>query len=1669
MNCALERTLSNLVQKCTIQQLKQIHAFIITLSLHQNADFLSRLLRRSTEFGGMEYSNLIFTHLGTSLSTQTTLWNAMIRGYAYNGPLEMCVTMFNEMPLKGLKPNNFTYPYVLNSCSQLGWYRTGKRVHCHVVKSGFHGTFRVSESLFNMYMQMSASFDAIQGRSENFGDALKVFDELYIRTVELWNKIIYLYAQIGDVSRARQMFDIMPQRDIVSWNSMISGYAKVGDSLSARELFQQMPERNVVSWTSMIGAYANTGDVNAAREIFDQMPSRNVVSWNSMISCFSRNGEFEEVLHLFVQMQLQGINPDGFTFASALSACAHIGALEFGQWVNSLIKDWSQMSVIVGTSLLELHAKCGDVDKAFTIFIKIGNKDVFCWNVMIKSLAIHGRTEDALKLFSLMQSKGLKPNDFTFSSALFACSHGGLVEEGQRIFDGMEKHFGISRKLEHYGCMIDLLSRNDQLERAESLVKEMPFKPDNAIWGALLGGCSAISDIQLAKQVIKNTDLLDEKEPGVFVSLSNMYASMGQWTEASSTRRKMERKKITEGAMGKQKQQVISRFFAPKSNTPSASSPTSNEPSSSPLSENPPTPHPKISATATFSPAKRRKHLRTSQFLSPDKPSKTPKLSPHTHNPKPLLPNPSLHQKFLQKLLEPPEHLLEPAHEPLDSPIEPRVLNPKYTPLEQQVVELKNKYPDVLLMIEVGYKYRFFGKDAEIAARILGIYAHVDRNFLTASIPTFRRNVHVRRLVSQGYKVGVVKQTETAAIKAHGSNKVGPFCRGLSALYTKATIEAAEDLGGGEEGCGSLNNYLFCVVEGEVGVESGFDVRIGLVAVEISTGDVIYGEFNDNFIRDGLEAVILSLSPAELLVSEPLSKQTEKVLLAYAGPTSNVRMERILCNHFKDGGALADVISYFENIQQGDAWSNQHHTVEVAGDGNNQLAITVIMSMPGLAVLALAITLGHLKQFGFEGIVSLGASFRPLSSNMEMRLSANTLQQLEVLKNNSDGSEVGTLLKSMNHTLTVFGSRLLMNWVTHPLCDKNMITARLDAVTEIAESMGGSEGLESLGTLDAGILDFIVVQQGINHVVSSVLIALGRSSDIQRGITRIFHRTATPKEFIAVMQAILLAGKQLQQLKVDEDVCPKEARWNTVRSVLLRKLILIASSPSVINAAARLLSTLNAEAADKGDMLNLMIISDGEYPDVAECRTKAHSAKEKLESLIGLYRKQLGMRNLEYMSVSGTTHLIELPSDARVPTNWIKVNSTKKTIRYHPPEVLTALDQLSLASEELTVASRAAWNTFLGKFRLWYAEFQAAVQAFAALDCLHSLAILSRNKNYVRPVFVDDDQPVQIRISSGRHPVLENILQDNFVPNDTDLHAEREYCQIVTGPNMGGKSCYIRQVALIAIMAQVGSFVPALSARLHVLDGVHTRMGASDNIQQGRSTFLEELSEASQILQRCTSRSLVVLDELGRGTSTHDGVAIAYATLHHLLQQKRCLVLFVTHYPKIADLQKEFPGAVGTYHVSYVTSKKENKTEYEEHDDVTYLYKLVPGISERSFGFKVAQLAQLPASCIQRAIVMAEKLETAVVNRRMDDDQRRNSLLSGTQFPDADIDNEALNGIILNERDDTIRFSNTCRKFFWCLNSALANDHLAADESFEMLKHARTVARQELLRFSGSC
>lgn len=256
-----------------------------------------------------------------------------------------------------------------------------------------------------------------------------------------------------------------------------------------------------------------------------------------------------------------------------------------------------------------------------------------------------------------------------------------------------------------------------------------------------------------------------------------------------------------------------------------------------------------------------------------------------------------------------------------------------------------------------------------------------------------------------------------------------------------------------------------------------------------------------------------------------------------------------------------------------------------------------------------------------------------------------------------------------------------------------------------------------------------------------------------------------------------------------------------------------------------------------------------------------------------------------------------------------------------------------------------------------------------------------------------------IEIEDGRHPVIDALRgeHEQYVPNGTELSAEGHRVMIVTGPNMGGKSSYIRQVALIAIMAQVGSFVPAASARLGILDAIFTRMGAEDEIFRGRSTFMVELQEAGEILAVATERSLIIMDELGRGTSTHDGMAIAYATLHYLITQVRCLTLFVTHYPLLGEFQQQFPDTVGNFHMAFLlydgsddeqdnnASKEsaEEKMDEEKEEFLTFLYQLTPGAAGKSYGLNVARLAQIPREILRVATTMSHQLEDKIAKRRL--------------------------------------------------------------------------------------
>ncbi|KAK9827992.1 hypothetical protein WJX81_005994 [Elliptochloris bilobata] len=927
------------------------------------------------------------------------------------------------------------------------------------------------------------------------------------------------------------------------------------------------------------------------------------------------------------------------------------------------------------------------------------------------------------------------------------------------------------------------------------------------------------------------------------------------------------------------------------------------------------------------------------------------------------------HERFQRKLAQGPAGRRR-GGEPTAAAVRPA----KLTPMAAQVQELQRRHPGVLLIIEVGYKFRFFGADAEVASQVCNIFAYHDEKMgaMSASVPVPRLHVHVRRLVEAGHKVGIVRQTETAALKKAGDNRSAPFTRRLTALYTRATLEAGDrdDVGDAEgaeaaaRGSAGGQSYLVAVVERTAGGGPAGEVEVGMVAVETSTGDVLHAQFRDGLMRSEMEGRLMFAAPSELLIATPLSPYSERLLGAYCSSSAAVRAERVAGEKYDLGGAIAKLTSYYSS----------------SGPGGRpaEVALAAVMDMPPLVVQALAHALDYLKPFGLDAVLRCGAAFRPFSARGELVLSPNALAQLEVLRNSDDGGPRGSLLWLLDNTRTAFGARLLRSWVAHPLCDAALIGERLDAVEEL------------LGAGDEG--DAVLARLGGT---------LGGLGDLERGLTRALHKTASPAELVTTLRALASVGPALGlQVGAEED--GMEAVPN-VKSVLLQRLLAAAASREVSDAASEMLGVLDEAAAMENDRVALFA-SEARFPGVADAREELAEAQAALEGLLPEMRRELRQPRLQYTSVVNQgDHMIELPVDFRgVPKGWQKVAGTKRVNRYLPPAVKAAETQLELATERLQLAAGKAWTAFLTEFAGWYAPMRAAVAALAALDCLHSLAAVAGNAGYVRPEFVSQDGPQQLDIAGGRHPVLDALTTESpVVPNDCCLRGGENpggACQggreglgdggdpgpgpralVVTGPNMGGKSCFIRQAALIVIMAQVGSFVPAERARMHVFDAVHTRMGASDNLAMGRSTFLEELSETSAILEAATPRSLVIVDELGRGTSTHDGLAIALATLEHLVSRVGCLTLFVTHYPKVAGLAQMYPGLVACRCMSYLQEGAPPASPQPRGGPgagaggaaavprITFLYKLVPGVADCSFGLNVARMAELPEAVVLRA------------------------------------------------------------------------------------------------------
>ncbi|KAK6139411.1 hypothetical protein DH2020_026849 [Rehmannia glutinosa] len=501
-----QKTILHLLNtKCisSLENLKQAHALILKTGYLQDHYVAGSLIKcyANPHFGNL--SNLLQV-LEQVSEPNVFVWNNIIKGCLdLREPFD-AISMYYKMVVSGSRPNKYTYPQVFKACTLERAIEEGMQVHSHVIKRGLNSDSHI----------ISAG--------------------------------IQMYASLGCLKEARNMLDSIGILDVICCNAMIDGYMKFGDVKAARELFENMTEKNVGSWNTMISGLFSNEMVIEAKKYFDEMPKKDEVSWSAMIDGYNRCGYFKEALEVFNEMQREEIKPSKFVLSSALAACANLAALVQGKWIHAYIrKNRILVDAILGTSLVDMYAKCGRLDLAWDIFEKIKEKEVFCWNAMIGGLAMHGRADDAIDLFLKMQRDNIvKPNDITFIALLNACAHAGLVHEGLKYFVLMKRTYLVEPTVEHYGCVVNLLGKSGYLNEAENLISSMPMKPNCAVWGALLCACRIHNNIELGERVGEILLDLEPENSGRYTLLSNIYAKAGKWERAEKVRLLMKEKGV---------------------------------------------------------------------------------------------------------------------------------------------------------------------------------------------------------------------------------------------------------------------------------------------------------------------------------------------------------------------------------------------------------------------------------------------------------------------------------------------------------------------------------------------------------------------------------------------------------------------------------------------------------------------------------------------------------------------------------------------------------------------------------------------------------------------------------------------------------------------------------------------------------------------------------------------------------------------------------------------------------------------------------------------------------------------------------------------------------------------------------------------------------------------
>lgn len=816
----------------------------------------------------------------------------------------------------------------------------------------------------------------------------------------------------------------------------------------------------------------------------------------------------------------------------------------------------------------------------------------------------------------------------------------------------------------------------------------------------------------------------------------------------------------------------------------------------------------------------------------------------------------------------------------------------KLTPMMQQYMECKERYPDAILFFRLGDFYEMFFEDAEVVSRELGLTLtarHKESKgggIPMAGVPHHASQGYISQLIEKGFTVAVAEQLEAA------SATKGMVRRDVVRVITPGVVLDTDNLDA------RAPNYVAAIDMLGQGSGTGFAIAY----LDVSTGDFRATEVSST---EDLISELHRIEARELLAPEhaqalldPLQAQLPTVFLRFKHEA-----------YFNAEGLLRSVAKgprLHEDLEH-DSYFMDQTQVEGVLAGLER----VDFLFPELVQSAASAVLRYIVKTQ-RGVPAHVRPVDPYRTNAFLSLDDSTKSNLELTETLMGGKKKGSLLSIIDHTVTSAGGRRLRQWLSYPLLDPQEITARHDAVEEL--------------------MKFPALRQDVRKALDEVY-------DIERLCGRLSSGTANPRD----LRSLLATLEVLPQLKDVLAECQSDLLVNLEDAVdpceelcALIDSAIVDAPPATITEGGIFKLGFHEELDEILDLSNNGVDWILNYEVSQKEATGITSLKIKFNKVFG-YFIEVTKANID-----------------RVPDSFIRKQTMSNAERYITPELKEMEDKILHATERRQALEQKLFEGLRQQISSELTRLMSTASELANLDVISSLSELATRREYVRPSLNNDGV---LKIVEGRHPVVETTMQsgERFVPNDVHLDPSKRLA-IITGPNMAGKSTVIRQVALITLLAQMGSFVPAKSAEIGVVDKIFSRVGASDNLAKGQSTFMVEMTETAHILSNATARSLIILDEIGRGTATYDGLSIAWAVAEYLHNIIGAKTLFATHYHELTELADAL---TGSFNMSIAVK--------EWKDNIIFLRKLVDGPANRSYGIQVGRLAGLPEHVVERA------------------------------------------------------------------------------------------------------